>query len=325
LAVALFCVAACAALVTALILRRTEAATGAVTTEPAAPAGAPSARPAADDEPSFVGVLLPPQSVNVASKEEGKIVNIHVRVGDVVDEGEVLAELDDSVKKHELAIARATRGAAQAQSYGAGVDLASAREKKKRRAATVLVGGQDIALVSGEEAADARYEERSAVSRAASAGANVRVAAAHIAQLEAELEQLVLRAPFSGVIAARYADPGAFLHAGEPVARVLGSGGLRVRFAIAEEDAQQLKQGQAIWCKLEGGELKGKVEQVAPEVEPSSRTIFAEGSIDEEASACGGDCARLAGRTVRVVALPNAAPPKSSLEKTNGPGARAPL
>src|SRR5262249_1882028 len=153
------------------------------------------------------------------------------------------------------------------------IDLASAREKKSRRTATVHLGDRDVALVSGEEAAEARYDERNAVSRAASAGANVHVAASQVAQLEAELEQLVLRAPFDGVVAARYADPGAYLHAGDPVARVLGSGGLRVRFAIAEQDALQLKQGRAITCAFDGGQLKGTVEQVAPEVEPSSRTI----------------------------------------------------
>ena len=93
-----------------VILRRNKVDTPTQATAPATPPALPSARPS-DDEASFVGVVLPPQSVNVASKEDGKVVRIRVRVGDVVHEGDVLAELDDSVKKHELAIARATRKA----------------------------------------------------------------------------------------------------------------------------------------------------------------------------------------------------------------------
>jgi RND family efflux transporter MFP subunit len=267
---------------------------------------------------SFVGVVLPPQAVNVASQDGGKLIRVSVKVGDMVRQGDVIASLDDAVKKHELAMARATLKTAQAQSYGAGVDLAAAREKKGRRAATVQVGDKDVPLVSGEEAATARFDERSAVSRAASASAGVHAERAHISQLAAQLDQLVLRAPFDGLVAARYADPGAFLRPGDPVARVLGAGGLRVRFAVPEEETARLAQGRAIEATVEDHTLRGTVELVAPEVEPSSRTTFAEASLDPARSECGGDCARLAGRTVRVVVHDDAPKPSALLTKPDG-------
>ena len=165
------------------------------------------------------------------------------------------------------------------------------------------MGNDTLAVVSGEEVASARFDERSAQSKLASAGANVHVAAAHVLQLEAEVEQLVLRAPFDGVVGARYADNGAFLHAGDPALRVLGTGGLRVRFAVAEEDEPRLASRRRIEAHVDGATVRGKIEQTAPEVEPSSRTIFHEASVDASASDCGGDCARLAGRTLRITVV----------------------
>jgi len=248
----------------------------------------------------FVGVLVPPQAVNVASREDAKIVKIRVRVGDVVHEGDLLAQLDDRIKKHELSIARAALRAAQAQSSSADVDLDSAREKKARRAATVNVGDDSVAVVSGEELANARFDEQSARSKRASARASIRLAAERVSQLQTEIDQLVLRAPFDGVVGARYADTGAFLRAGEPVLRLLGTGGLRVRFAVAEEDVPRLSSRRHIEARVDGATVRGTIEQVAPEVEPSSRTVVCEASVDAAASECAGDCGRLTGRTLRV-------------------------
>ena len=267
-----------------------------------APAPSPAPAPATAEPDGFVGVLLPPQAVNVASREDAKIVKIRARVGDVVHEGDLLAQLDDRVKKHELSIARAALRAAQAQSSSADVDLDNAREKKARRAATVQVGGDSVAVVSGEEIANARFDQRSAESKLASAQANVHLAAARVSQLETEIEQLVLRAPFDGVVGARYADTGAFLHAGEPALRVLGTGGLRIRFAVTEEDVPGIASRRHIEARVDGATVRGTIEQVAPEVEPSSRTIVYEASVDAAAD-CGGDCARLTGRTLRVTVI----------------------
>lgn len=250
------------------------------------------------EETTYVGVLVPPQAVNVAPRQGGKLSLVSVQVGAVVRAGDLLAQVDDSVLKHELAMAQASARVAGATAMGARVDLAGAREKSNRRAATVQIGGRAVPIVSGEEASSSRLEERSSGARAASAGANVSVAGARVRQLAAELAQLSLRAPFDGVVAARFADPGAFLQAGEPAVRVIGSGGMRIRFAVPEEHALRVRVDARIEAAADDRVVAGVVERISPEVEASSRTVFVEARVDERT--CGSECTALASRVVRV-------------------------
>jgi hypothetical protein len=91
------------------------------------------------------------------------------------------------------------------------------------------------------------------------------------------------------------------VHANETVARVVGGSGLRVRFAVAEEDARILAGQLRARITLEGAVLYASIEQVAPEVEPASRMFFVEGPVAGGDASCGPrGCAMVAGRGVRV-------------------------
>jgi RND family efflux transporter MFP subunit len=250
----------------------------------------------------FVGVLLPPKMANLSPHADGRILSVSVKLGQAVHEGDILVAFDPRARQHDLAMAEAQLAESRAEAAGAGSDLAAARKRAARREATIDVGGQKLALVSGEEAAQAHYEANSAGARAAAAVARIAQQKANVEQLKLALEETALRAPFDGVVTGVNFEPGMTAHTGDIVARVVGGQGLRTRIAVPEE-ATALVPRKRVRLTLEGKELYASIDQRAMEVEPASRAFLLEGTVELKPDTCGGDCSILAGRAVRATML----------------------
>ncbi len=254
----------------------------------------------------FVGVLLPPQMANLSPRADGKVLELRAKAGQAVRAGDVIVAFDLRERQHDLAIAEAQLKVARAEAAGAGSDYMAARKRAARRNATVDVGGQRVALVSGEEAAQSHFEAQSAGARAASAAAHIAEQKAKVDQLRVALQESELRAPFDGTVSSVYFEPGMTAHTGDIVARIVGGQGLRARIAVPEEAASLLRSRHAK-ITLDDRTLEATIDQVTPEAEPTSRAFVVEGSVDVQGAqaACGGvGCASLAGRPMRAVLLP---------------------
>lgn len=256
---------------------------------------APSA-PAPEEE-TYPGVLLAPAAVDLAATVEGRLSEVAVSAGDQVSAGVVVAKLDDKAARQALAVAKAGLGAAAADAQQARIEHALAKDRASRRGGVVQVGDETMPIVSPEEQKAAELGAQAARARAASAGSGAAERAARVQALAVLLEETQLRAPFDGVVAARYADPGTYVRAGQPVVRIISSAELRVRFAVPEEHATRIRAGLTYVAVLDGREIRATVSAIAPEVEPASRTIFVDGTASGIA---GGEAAALAGRVVRV-------------------------
>jgi multidrug resistance efflux pump len=162
----------------------------------------------------------------------------------------------------------------------------------------VDVGGREIPLVSGEEAAQARTEVDGAAARTASARAKIAEQHARFEQLRVALDEAALRAPFDGVVTGLNFDPGTTVHAGDAVARVVGGAGLRARIAVPEEAGGLVHRTRAR-VEVDGRALYVNIDQVAEEVEPASRAFVLEGPV-EACRESPTDCNILAGRAVRA-------------------------
>ena len=270
----------------------------------------------------FAGVLLPPKMANLAPQSEGRVEAVIVKVGQKVRQGDVLMRFDPRQKKQDLAMATASLHAAQASAGAAASEMNAASRRAARRNATVTVDGKAIALVSGEEAAQAQSDARTAAARAGSAGASIAEAAARVQSLKLALEDTEVKAPFDGIVTALLFEPGMSVHANESVARVVGGGsGLRLRFAVAEEDVAVLQNRRRAKITLENATLFATIDQVSPEVEPASRMFVVEGPVDGGDAACGpAGCAMVAGRGVRVsLEAPVVAPPQQVVVQRPAP------
>jgi RND family efflux transporter MFP subunit len=251
--------------------------------EPAAEVrAAPTSRPREERTPAgdprgFVGVIFPRQQVDLAADVAARVMDVKVQLGTALKKGEVVASLDAASLRRELA-------AAQAAARAAKVESSAAREKAARYA-------KHAEAISGDELS-------ASASQSKVSAAKVAEAAARVEQLRVLVERAAIVAPFDGVIAARYVDPGALVTPGQPIARLISGDDLWVRFAIPEEQAGAVKVKSCVEVKVDAQEApaRGLVEMVAPQVDTELRMLVVEAQLQVPAAWKQGLQAGLAAR-----------------------------
>jgi RND family efflux transporter MFP subunit len=149
------------------------------------------------------GYVTARRRATVSSKVTGKVVEVNVEEGMAVRQGQVLARLDDSTARAGLALAVAQVEAANRAMRENEVRIEEARRTLTRRQQLF----KDI-VVSRAEVDSAQAEVDSFDARIAAARQQVRVAESQAALQQTELDNMVIRAPFSGVAISKDAQPG---------------------------------------------------------------------------------------------------------------------
>jgi RND family efflux transporter MFP subunit len=193
-ALAILALAAGAWLVWARVAPPTVRTVGART---AAPAGGPGSVLDAS------GYVTARRQATVSAKITGKVTEVLIEEGQRVKEGEVLARLDDTEARAQLTLARAQLAQARSQEGEIRALLAQAERDYTRQqelAARQLVAAQAL------DAAQAQRDMLRA--RLANNVEQVRVATESVSVAQVQLDNTVIRAPFSGVVIAKSAQPG---------------------------------------------------------------------------------------------------------------------
>ncbi|MBL8851952.1 MAG: HlyD family efflux transporter periplasmic adaptor subunit [Planctomycetaceae bacterium] len=248
------------------------------------------------------------RSTELEFELSGKIVEIPVVEGQVVQQGDICARLDDAVWRHKLAESEAALQVAQAELERL-VNGASpeAREVVRADARVAEVQAQQAkahwdraARLFEQKAMPAqdydqyRYLHDAAVARLAQAraqvaeieaparqdevrGAQARVnmAAAAVAEARTQLERAVLRAPIDGVILTVEVEPGERVAVEQPqaVVSMTSLSQVRVRAFVEELDALSLQPGAAAFVVADGNQdvrYSGRVTWAAPVMGPKS-------------------------------------------------------
>jgi membrane fusion protein, multidrug efflux system len=153
----------------------------------------------------------------VYAKIAGYLKKIYVDKGDRVEKGQVIALLESPELDHQVANARAT------------YDLAEITDKRNQ--ALLRFG-----VVAEQQADNARAE--------------MKEAQAALNQLIATQEYEVIRAPFSGIVTARYVDPGALIpqaisqsSAMTPIVAMATNSSLRIYSDVPQSTAPFIRDG----------------------------------------------------------------------------------
>jgi RND family efflux transporter MFP subunit len=149
------------------------------------------------------GYVTARRQATVSAKVTGKVTEVRIEEGMRVEEGAVLARLDDTEAKAQLALARAQLAAAQSQE-GEIRALQQQAERDYARAEELF----DRQLVSAQSIDAARAQRDTLRARLAANAEQVRVARESVTVAEVQLANTVIRAPFSGVVVSKSAQPG---------------------------------------------------------------------------------------------------------------------
>lgn len=229
-----------------------------------------------DANPGFVGVVLPSSAVDVAPGFEGKLDTIDVEVGQEVMLGQALATFDPAAAQEALKIAQAELRSAKGQASEAAASARYAARKLKTDRELFQQG-----IIAGQSVDETAADRARAGAATTSAGGRIAAAKAQIEQLERQLEETSLVAPFAGTVSLVYLEAGAVSSARTPVLRLIGSDGALVRFAVPLGDLATLRVGAVVRVSIEGEavEVQATVRTISPEVDAPTDMVFVEAEV----------------------------------------------
>lgn len=149
------------------------------------------------------GYVTARRRATVSSKVTGKVVQIFVEEGQAVRQGQVLARLDDSQARAELALAQAQVSAARKSAAQDQARLHEAELNLQRRQRLMQEN-----VVGRAEVETAQADVDSLKARIAYAQEQIAVAQSQVRLRQTDLDDMVVRAPFSGVAISKDAQQG---------------------------------------------------------------------------------------------------------------------
>jgi RND family efflux transporter MFP subunit len=149
------------------------------------------------------GYVEPRRKATVSAKITGKVTEVLVDEGMVVEEGQVLARLDDSDARRRYEAIRAERDVARAAIEELEVNLADAERTLRR---TRELHDDGVASIQDLDSATAAVDALRA--KLTVARTSLGAAEARLAVSAQDLENYTVRAPFAGVAVSKDAQPG---------------------------------------------------------------------------------------------------------------------
>jgi RND family efflux transporter MFP subunit len=149
------------------------------------------------------GYVVARRQSTVSSKVTGKVAEVLIEEGMAVKEGQLLARLDDTTTKPVYALAQRQLDAARKNLEEVQVRLAEA-ERNLRRTEQLRADK----LVSELQLDQAQSEVGALRARLEALKGEVHVAEGTVRVREQDLDDLLVRAPFSGVVVSKDAQPG---------------------------------------------------------------------------------------------------------------------
>jgi HlyD family secretion protein len=149
------------------------------------------------------GYVTARRQATVSSKITGKVVDILVEEGMVIREGQVLAHLDDSIPRKQLALAESQLLSQRRAVAESEVRLRQAKLNQDRMK---RLHDEGVSTRADLDTADADVDALAA--RIALGRQDVEVSERQVALRRQDLEDTVIRAPFSGVAVSKDAQPG---------------------------------------------------------------------------------------------------------------------
>jgi RND family efflux transporter MFP subunit len=209
------------------------------------------------------GSLKAANSAFVKARVAGELQGLLVREGDIVKAGQVLARVDPAEY-----LARGKQAQEQADSAKAQIDIAQ-RQYDNNKA---LV---DQGFIS-RTALDA------SLSNLASAQANHKAALAALEVTAKAIDDTVLRAPISGLISQRLAQPGERVAIDAKVVEIVDLSRIELEATLSPTDSMAVRIGQTALLQIEGTPqpVAARVIRVSPAAQAGSRSVLTYLSVD---------------------------------------------
>lgn len=198
---------------------------------------------------SAIGNVLAERTIVIRPEVTGRVKDLFFLDGDNVKAGDVILTLDDKVAKAELAMAEAK------------AKLSEAEYKRAKQ-----LYNKKVSSGHDKDKAYAQWQ----------------VDIADMDLQQAKLDQLSLKAPFSGVVGLMKVSPGDYLNPGRDIVLLVALDPLIVDFSVPENNLAQLTPGQAFTLEVgpfPGKVFEGNIQALEPLVNMQSRSVLVRGAV----------------------------------------------
>lgn len=226
-----------------------------------------------------IGTVEARYTYKIGPTQAGRVQRLDVQVGDVVQAGQVLGEMDpidlnDRIRSAEAALKRSEAALKEAQARQVYAQTQAQRYE------------QLLAAHSTSEEALANKRQEAQIANAALAGAREEITRlrAEMAALEAQKTNLRLVAPAMGLVVSRDVDPGTTVVAGQAVVEVISPDSVWINTRFDQVSAAGLAAGLPANITLRsrsGDALAGRVLRVEPLADAVTEETLAKFVFDQ--------------------------------------------
>ena len=238
----------------------------------------------------YIGKTEPLREVSLRSQIEGRLLKLNVNIGDPVRQGQILAQLDDTLLltavtqeqaelaalESEVAQVKAQVGNAEAKAEQARLELQQAKVDAGRMESLWKAGAisKQQAELAQTAAATAEQNLQATIKqigteqqRVAAAEKRVNAQKAVVVQNQERQSYALLASPINGVVLARVTEPGNLISPGNEVLKLGDFSSVKVLVSVSELEIGNLQIGQSVTVRLDAfanNPFPGKIAHISP-------------------------------------------------------------
>ncbi|MFN3580754.1 MAG: efflux RND transporter periplasmic adaptor subunit [Pseudomonas sp.] len=228
-----------------------------------------------EDSITALGTLEPLDYVDVGTQVSGQLKQLHVQLGDTVEQGQLLAEIDPTVY-----LARVEASTAQLANLQAQLADREAQHTLARLQAERQQGLIELDATSREAVESAEATLRSASAQIAAIKAQIRQTESSLKGDQADLDYTRIYAPMAGTVVQQLANRGQTLNANQTapiVVQIADLSTMTVRTQVSEADISRLKPGMPAYFSTLGQPQRrweGSLRQILPTPEVINNVVL---------------------------------------------------
>ncbi len=228
-----------------------------------------------EDSITALGTLGPLEYVDVGTQVSGQLLRLHVELGDRVEEGQLLAEIDPT-----LYLARVEASTAQLENLQAQLADREAQYTLARLQAERQQGLIALDATSQESVESAQATLRSAQAQIAAIKAQIRQTESTLRGDQADLDYTRINAPMAGTVVQQLANQGQTLNANQTapvVVQIADLSTMTVKTQVSEADISRLEVGMPAYFSTLGRperRWEGTLRQILPTPEVINNVVL---------------------------------------------------
>ena len=217
------------------------------------------------------GPLVAEQQADISAERDGRVVSVAVQIGDYVQAGQLLAQLDDRTLRSAFDAQKARVASAQAAAREWEAEELSARAGLRRADSM-----RTDKIISEEDWEHAKYRVDETVAEVARYQNEEAAAEADSKTANLQLEQSRIVAPFAGVVGRSSALTAQEVKKGDVLFWITATAPLHVLFTVPESVMAAFTPGKPLDLTtpdFPGLHQPGRILRVSPVVDPASGSL----------------------------------------------------